>query len=312
MNATLRVLFLALVAVTLGFAIRASRQINRDEIALAALASRQIALSEKIVGVEERLRTAAAGLVPFAATTAPGTEKRGAAATTAENETPAVPAVTPQRLSANTVIANDPQQMSEFAKNFREGLDFTCGAMFKALGLSPEQIEKAKNLIVSEQHSWMDMRAAAEMGGLPKGSEAYEAMKEEQITIRMKREVEFLGPLSDRFREYYHFTAPVRDLAQRLASTGAYPEAPVTSAQVERVAGILAAHSQRTATGPWRGTVEPATLNWVAASAELRGVLLPAQVATLGLFVQNEVAQAKVAEQINRLTAQFYGRSRQK
>jgi hypothetical protein len=303
MNAGLRILALVTLALSLGFAIRAARQTKREEIALAALASRQIALHEKILHMEERMRTATGGLVSFGAANASDTEERETdAVATIESE---VLASAAPPLSANSVIANDPQQMAEFAKNFREGLDYRCGGMFKALGLSPEQIEKAKDLIVSEQHSWMDMRAAAEMSGLDR--EGYEALKQEQITIRMKREVEFLGPLADRFREYYHLTAPVRYLAQRLASTVAYPETPVTSAQVERVIEILTAQSQRTASGPWRGAVEPATINWDAASAELRVVLTPAQIATLGLFVQNEAAQARVTQQINRLTAQFKG-----
>ena len=115
-----------------------------------------------------------------------------------------------------------------------------------------------------------------------------------------------MGDLKDRYFEYYR-TQEVRDYAQQLAWTGVFTGEPVTSTQVEHATDILVANSKRTETGNRRGWVDLATINWAVASVQLKQVLSPVQIETLGLFVEKGRAQTILMEQTARLTAQFKG-----
>ena len=168
---------LAVLALAGGFAVRATWEAAQTREALGAIESQRVGLLATSASMEQRLRTASQALAQLEQEPrgAPGESGAGVGANAAalRNDPAAKPATPARRLSATTIIANDPQKMAEYFKNYRASLDLTSGGMFKALGFSAEQAEKYKDMRVLGYQRRMDFDAAVEMQGLDRNSAAY-------------------------------------------------------------------------------------------------------------------------------------------
>lgn len=298
---------LAVVVAGIAFSVRANRQNNETNTAVAALARQRAAVRASIAELEQQLRTAKDGLARMgqATVTAPGEHGTiGAAAANVGSDAPSKPKTSAARFSPETVIANDPQKMAAYAKNFRATLDLTYGGMFKALHLSPEQIEKFKDLKVWLEQRRMDLLAAVETQGLDQQGDAYARLLQQQRKVTREKETELFGPgpLLEQSREYSR-TQYLRDTTQKLASSLVAPDGPITNAQVERVTEIVASNSERRPGEPWSWQYWT-TINWDAAGAQLQGVLSPSQLATLRLVMRQMEAWTPIAKRNIELNAE--------
>ncbi|MSU23122.1 MAG: hypothetical protein EXS32_04780 [Opitutus sp.] len=301
------------IAVALGLAIRATYRASQAEKAAAGLAMQDEALRQKIGGIEARLRAANAVRAESEKAEAMAARQRDAASATVAisvGETAAKSAVVGLRLSAQCLIANDPQKLAEYAKNFRLRLDLwglddlAVGGMFKAFDLSPEQREKFKDLQVWQELRRMDLKAAAETQGFDTGGEVYWQLKQENEKLREQKEAEIFGtgPLFEQYQEYARKQF-LRDTAARLASTEFYPDTPITATQVERVTDIVAKSSQWNTKENWLHD-DWGTINWDSAGAQLQGVLSPSQLGTLRLLIREKEAFAAVVKRSSELGAE--------
>jgi hypothetical protein len=281
---------LALLAL---FALRAKRSAIEAQAATSSLAAQNGQLRAEINEQEKRLRETR---VFVAAVKPPKASPRGDS-----NRSADAPARAP-RMSGITLIANDPVKRKAYMANFRAQLDLDYGGVFTALRLPPEQIEKFKDAEVGLEQERIDLQAAIETQRLDPNSEEARKLRADYGKSRQRKKAEVLGDLADRYQEYYH-TASVRQEAQRLATPYLVPGETVTANQVERTADVLIANSQRKA-GGGRG-VEPGTVNWNVAREQLKGILSPAQIGWLELFVEEEAASARVGRLQAQLTAQF-------
>jgi len=178
--------------------------------------------------------------------------------------------------------------------------------MFKALGMSPGQTERFKDVELWLQDARIDLHAAIAAQGLdPNGAEARKLWTDYD-KLRTTKKAEALGEFADRYFEYLG-TQSVRDYAQQLAWTGIYSGENISSAQVERTADVLIANTRRMVTGPGAKWLEWETLDWSAAQGQLKDLLSPSQIETLGRFIEKDKAQGRVNQQTRRLTAQFKG-----
>jgi len=308
------IIMLAVLALAGLFAVRANREADQTRAAIKALESQDAGMRAATASVEQRLRTASQALAqleqkPGRPPGEPGAGAGAAAnATAAGHDTAAKPFGPTRQLTATTIIANDPQKLAEYLQSYRGSLDLYYGDMFKALGLSAEQIEKLKDLNVWGLQQQMDLNAAMEVQGLDRNSVAYKELQAELSRTRMAKEKELLGDLVTPYREYqreYSRTQGVRDLAKELAGTAVYSGELMTSVQVERTTQILAANSQRGKPGYMSGYANPSTVNWLAARAQLQDVLSPTQIVALGEIVESKATQDKATERQNRLLAEF-------
>lgn len=304
---------LAVLALAGGFAVRATREAAQTRAAMDALESQRTGLRAASASMEQRLRTASQALAKLEQKTrgSPGESGAGVGANAAapRSDPAAKQAAPARRLSARSIIANDPQKMAEYFQNYRASLDLTHGGMFKALGFSAEQAEKYKDWRVLGYQRRMDLDAVVEMQGLDRNSAAYKKL---QVTQRQPMSAELnLGNIWDPNNPYMEYlrTQSVRDLASELAGTAIYSGEPVTFDQVERTTQVLAANSQRgQLENIGRNYVLPNTVNWDTASADLQGVLSPSQIAILGKIIQRQTTQARVDDLTKRLTAEFKAR----
>ena len=310
--------FLAVVLVALAlaiaFAARATQQINDSKAALASLAPQCAALRGRIVQLEQRLNAANDGRKqtgPKSATTSGERRGTGAANATTGTTVPAKSKATGARLSPETIIANDPKKMAEYSRNFRDSLDLTYGGMFKALHLSPEQMEKFKDLKVAQEQRRMDLLAAAETQGLDQQNDDYSLLEGRLYKESRNQEADLLGsgPTADQYLEYRNLSY-LRDTTKRLASSEVYPDVPIAAAQVERVTEVVASNSERPPGSPWSWQYW-STINWDAVGTQLQGVLSPSQLATLRLFVRPGESQAAVNNRYFELQAEAKKISRQ-
>ena len=294
------------VGLILAFAARTTLDLRRLQTSLADLSAQRAAIREKIARMETRQRGGAVAAPASTQGVAPPREEP-ASSGRASGTTPAArPTTAPLETAARednpfAAIINDSIRRAAYLADFRAGLDWTLGARFKALGLSPSVIEKIKDLEVEKRLGWLEFRAVADAHGLDWNSEGREALRQQQQKLNSARMADVLPPQLKSHWGTYGATQNVRDLVQRVASTGSYLETPVTFAQVQRTTDILVANGTPREANRFRGYA----INWEAASAQLQGVLSPAQIATLGLFVQEQEAGAKVMQRIKDLTAQF-------
>ncbi len=215
-----------------------------------------------------RSRLAAAKTKPEQRATPPPTT-----ATTAPKPDP-----TSLKLMPRAVIGNDPQRSSAYLSAFRESLDVRFGALYKALKFSPEEIERFKDVRVRAEQNIIDIEAAAAAQGLSQRDRAFLAMVKDETERRVKAETEFLNT-PERVAAYKEYSQiePSRQQARGLAGHAVYADAPLTAAQVEQLAAVLAQHSKRSP----NGTVIPVTVNWDTALPVVQTFLSPTQIAVL-------------------------------
>lgn len=309
MKTKTRIFMLAALAVAVGIAIRATSKIASQQSQRAALAAQHNAWRSKIAALEQRLRLAQDALADaeknVAALPKNNAGKKNSAATTAVQAPDKFPPAS-RKLSPASLVANDPEKMAAYARNFRDSLDFTLGGMFRRLGLSPEQIEKVKDLRVWFEQSRMELEAAAEAHGLNMQGDAYGKLRWEDLgNARKMRETEIFGAseLLEHYRNYSRL-GYLRDTVQRIASSEMGSDTPATFAQVERAVDILAANNQRRepkTPEKWSWQIygwswgDWGAINWSAAEPQLQRELSPAQFGLLRQFLRTQEAWAAVA-----------------
>jgi hypothetical protein len=287
------------------FAFRAMRDATEARAATAAMVARNDQLRNEVNQQEKRLREAN---VSAAAVKSPTAALRSDSSRSAEPTMNSTTSSAPQktayerRVSARVLIASDPKMRSTYLANYRARLDLDHGGMFKALRLSPEQIEKFKDAAVWQHQERIDLEAAIEAQRLERDGPEARKLWADHFKASAAKRTEALGELGERYLEYSNTTS-LRDQVQKLARPDVVPGETVTADQVERATDVLIANSQRKSDGG-RGVV-PGTVNWPVAREQLKGILSPAQTEQLGLFVERGTVDARYIQLQTQLTAEF-------
>lgn len=311
MKTTIRLAALATLVLLVVFLVRATLQLREANAAIAALAEPRSQLREAAARMESRLQYAKAALLKLEDTSAAaaiesGKALSGSSGALVGSDAPAKPV---RQLKPATLIANDPKKMAEYSKHFRTNVAWLYGGMFKAVGLSPEQIEKFKDVEVWLREAEMDLEAAVDTQRLSRDSAEYGKLYSEYEQSRAPKKREILGDLADKYFEYY-WTINPRTVAMGLAWTGVFTGEPVTGVQVERAADVLIANSRRR--GPDLPGVLPSTVDWSTARTQLGGILSPTQTEMLGQLVEKDNAVRKYYYENSRLTRQFKSQTAKK
>ena len=293
------------LALLVVFALRANRNATEARATTSALVAQNNQLRIELSQQERRLReTKASAPIVKPSTPAPrGDSNRSADTTMKSTSGNALPKTEfERRVSARTLVASDPAMRSTYLANFRARLDLDHGGMFKALRLSPEQIEKFKDAEVWLHQERIDLEAALEMQRLDRNSPEAKKLWSDYWKARTMKQAEALGDLGGRFLEYSN-TTNVRDQVQKLARPDVVPGETVTADQVERATDVLIANSQRNSSGGYG--VARGTVNWSVAREQLKGILSPTQIERLGLFVEKEAVDRRLSQRLTQLAAEF-------
>ncbi len=156
-------------------------------------------------------------------------------------------------------MMEQPEMQRLVAVQQKAALDARYSALFKSLNLTPEQLDKFKNLLVEKRTAMMDVMAAAREQGInPRTDRAAfdklvsDAQAEVDASIRST-----VGDAG--FNQYQDFekTVPQRNVVNQLEQRLSYSSTPLTSAQSEQMVAILAATA--TARGGNRAIPAPLT-----------------------------------------------------
>jgi hypothetical protein len=189
-------------------------------------------------------------------------------------------------------------------------LDSRYAALFKALALTPEQLDKFKNLLVEKRTSMVDVMSAAREQGINPRSNP-DAFKKLVTDAQAEIDAGIRDTLGDAgFAQYenYEKTMPQRNIVDQLAQRLSYSSTPLTDAQAEQMVQILASTAAANRT-TFNGAPVPAIaaragfggsqINEAAINQSL-GVLAGPQVDALKELQQEQQAQAEFSAAMRR------------
>lgn len=158
----------------------------------------------------------------------------------------------------------------------------TYDAFYRALGLSPAQIERFEAIVVRSPVAavWMfDLHPLDSVGISPAKPALSDAAEESELRA-------VLGDAGYEHYRDYNRSLPARNLAAQLASV-VYLTEPLSTGQGEQLTRIIGEASEAYRAG---GAIERAALNWDAIVEKAAAVLSPGQLAALNGAVRQEEA----------------------
>ncbi|MBS0633310.1 MAG: hypothetical protein JSS11_15470 [Verrucomicrobia bacterium] len=297
-------LLLVLFLTTVAGGVLAWRQYNElIDLRAAAMNSNERADWQKRLWDAEKNRKALeARVTELEQKPAPATDDAAAVARPANRRTNRGPG---DRASEFMALMEKPEMQRLVTLERKGALDARFAPLFKNLNLTPEQLDKFKNLLVEKQTSMMDVAAAAREQGInPRTDPA--AFKQMVSDAQNEIDASIKATLGDAaFSQYqsYEQTQPQRNTVNQLEQRLSYSSTPLTDAQSSQLVSILAANSANSANdNPARmmfggaGGPGGSTKITDATIAAAQGVLTAPQVTALQQLQQEQQAQAALAK----------------
>jgi hypothetical protein len=206
------------------------------------------------------------------------------------------------RMGDFLAMMDDPKFAKLVAAEQRGQLDNRYAALFKNLKLSPEQLQKFKDLLVEKQDSMRDVMQAARAQGLDPRSDRSAF---QQLVSQTNSEIDAniasaLG--ADGYQQYqqYEQTLPERNLVGQLDQRLSYSSTPLTQDQQDQLVQLLSqsappTNTDNVARGGPNGPRYNVTDQAITAAS---GVLAPDQVAALQQLQQEQQAQRAIFQQM--------------
>ena len=214
-------------------------------------------------------------------------------------------------------LMDNPEAQRLMAIQQKAGLDSRYASLFRALNLSPADLEKFKNLLVERQTTVMDAMNAARAQGLT-GPENRDALRQVVASAQAEVDANIRSTLGDAaFAQYqtYEQTLPERNVVTQLQQRLSYSTTPLTDDQSNQIIALLAANAPQRAqgSGPSNAAVSAATNPGGPGSfrggggvpitdaviAGSQGILNSTQLAALTQLQQEQQAQARLRAQMN-------------
>ncbi len=176
------------------------------------------------------------------------------------------------------VMASNPSLRELGRRAFRAGILRNLEPFFRALNLDPDQIAGFAVLECQHWDAQVDILATASSQGVPIRDPAVATLMDDEKARYQSAQERLLGDSGFRQLQQFLRVQPVMGVVDTVARAVAYSPAPLTGPQGEQLAQLLANTS-----GDYRagGDASTATVDWPAALAQARALLLPPQVAAL-------------------------------
>jgi hypothetical protein len=206
------------------------------------------------------------------------------------------------RMGDFLAMMDDPKFAKLMATEQRGMLDSRYAALFKNLKLSPEQLQKFKDLLVEKQNSMRDVMQAARAQGLdPRSDRAAFQQLVSQTNAEIDANIaSTLG--ADGFQQYqqYEQTLPERNFVSQLDQRLSYSSTPLTQDQQDQLINLLSHNSPPTNTDRLaRGGPNGLRYNVSdQAIASASSILSADQVAALQQLQQEQQAQRAIFQQM--------------
>ncbi len=315
-------------AVGIGSAVYQVGEVTRaSEVAAVALREREAAviqaaeLTAKLRLVEEGARTAKTGGVAVDAQPGEG-KKTGDGAVRGDrpgaSERASSTAATEVPESARENPWAKPGYTKAWLDQFRAGIGLRFGPLYRALGLSAAQIAKFEVVLTEGQQGLVDVWTEASGQGLRSAGDSSTATAVARLTSEPLKIMEdglkaLLGDAG--FARYQQFdkVGGSRNLIMELAGGLYYSETPLTGAQGEALAGLIAANTTTVKTPMASDGQKPMftldeVTDWAAVVKQAPGVLSAAQVAVFQRLNQGKRAEEEMNRILNEAATQSPGK----
>lgn len=149
-------------------------------------------------------------------------------------------------LAAVLALFQNPEFESVKALEVKARLDAQYGALFHSLGLSPDDLEKFKHLLVEEQMAGFESMAAAKDQGIdlnsdPRGLVTAMAISVKTVDAQISS---LLGSSGYQQFQAYQETVPARNTSAMLQQALSYTAAPLTPEQSASLVQVLAQYGK--------------------------------------------------------------------
>ena len=206
------------------------------------------------------------------------------------------------RMGDFLAMMDDPKFAKLMATEQRGMLDNRYASLFKNLKLSPEQLQKFKDLLVEKQDSMRDVMQAARAQGLdPRSDRAAFQQLVAQTNAELDATIaSTLGAQGYQQYQQYEQTLPERNLVSQLDQRLSYSATPLTQEQQDQLIQVLSQSAPPTnpdrlaRSGP-NGPRYNVTDQSIASAST---VLTPDQVAALQQLQQEQQAQRAIFQQM--------------
>lgn len=212
-------------------------------------------------------------------------------------------------------LMDQPEMQRLMALQQKGALDARYSQLFKSLNLTPEQLERFKNLLVEKSTAMMDVLAAARQQGINPRSDR-DAFQKLVSDAQAQVDDSIRSALGDvGYQQYKNFeqTQPQRAVVGQLEQRLSYSSTPLSDEQANQLVNILASTSSatnRNGNQPFffgagqvaagaagfggRVTITDATIN------QALGVLAAPQIDALKQLQQEQQAQAELSAAMRR------------
>ncbi len=146
------------------------------------------------------------------------------------------------RINPMVSLMQNPEFARAMVTQQKAALDLRYADLFRQLNLSPEQVDRLKNLLIERQSAAADVMAAAREQGI-EGRDAREQLRELVRTTQAETDEAiraYLGESGYDAYKTYEQTQPQRMLVGQLETKLSYSSTPLQTAQMDQLVRILA------------------------------------------------------------------------
>ena len=228
------------------------------------------------------------------------------------------------RMNSLATLLENPEFSKLWNSQQRAALDSRYSALFKALNLSPVDLDKFKSLLVEKQSAITDVLSAGREQGLDPRNPADRAQiatllqnAQAQVDATIQQT---LGAAQYAQYQNYEQTLPQRNVVTQLAQSLSYTSSPLQDSQTEQLVNILAANAPAQnqnaggpggffaimggAGGPFGNRMSPIT---DTAVAQAQSILSDTQAAALQQLQAQQKAQHQIAQMMRQSAAPVNG-----
>ncbi len=262
-----------LVVVAVGTAWHASRLAHEADDALAVVTGKAASAEAEIHRAERRLAQAESARAELQTALArwQKTNPAGPSPVLSRSVTTAVSAEELERKLADARQQGQSAAAQQFGlEEYRAGLVPGYRQFFEKLGLSPAQIDRFVGIAMKGKESGRDLSALIKQGIVAENDPVVEKMKADIKTEMHSAYRDLLGESG--FQQFQEFarTGIAKDMVKGYAGMALIAGAPVTAAQIEQLAQIVA-HAD--SSGGSANSYTSATIDWDLVDAQARPIL---------------------------------------
>ena len=146
-------------------------------------------------------------------------------------------------------LLDSPEVQQLMSLRGRGALDSRYAALFKSLGLPPDQLQKFQQLLLDKQSTMRDVLAAMRSQGLMPSRENAEQMRTlvQNANAEIDSQIQSaLGPAAYAQYQSYEQTQPQRATVERVQQRLSYTSQPLTEQQATQLVSLMAQNAQPT------------------------------------------------------------------